>query len=251
MAMTTVPDDEYDDPESWNSDDPDYRALWDMTVGDLTAIENDPRHPLHEKAKIVGQEMMSPIVKVIEASTAPTQAAIAQGLGKWATTALAPLMEAQKKLDETYSPGIMRIGQSMADAFAGVSIPDVSPATIKGPIGRMERAETVVDLKSDEPPEATAAETRGALSEQAVDKLRAMLAVSNQQLELTNQQLEHMRRRADLDDTRAAEQVRRDRLLDARHLDTTRLSRKGVAGGWTAAILTAVAIIVSLWPKGS
>jgi len=232
--------DDDDDPKSTrHSDDPEFQRLWQMKFSELEAIERDPEHPLHQKALIVGREMLAPMAKAFEVSSRVTRAALSEGLGEYWRAALQPAIDASRFLEQKYTPGMMQIGEQLARAVKDM------PAV--GAID-MPRAPTSVDFSSNERPDATVAEVHDAAESVVVQRLSAMLDVAVKGLE-------HQQERSVVDDERARAQGQRDLLLDARHRDSTKLTRSGVTGGWVAALLSGmgiiVAIVIAMWPKGS
>jgi len=232
-----------DHPEDPKQADAQLQQLWEMTISELAKIEEDPDHPLHAKAKLVGAEMMAPFAKALRASTAPTRAALTNNLGEWARTALKPLYDASGHVSKAYEPGILRMGEEMAKALR----PTLAPDAKVGPSDILEAPEVVVDFTADEPPaDVTVAQVHDAAQAQVVETLAGMFKTAQEQLA-------HLRTRAEADDERDKRQQKRERFLDARHFDTSRMSRWGVIGGWAAAGLTAIAlamqVIASITPE--
>lgn len=48
-------------PKRRETGDPELDTLWEMSFDELAAINKDPDHPLHEKSKQVGREIMAPL----------------------------------------------------------------------------------------------------------------------------------------------------------------------------------------------
>lgn len=230
---------EPDDPESMRAGDPEFEQLWDMPYGDFRKIENDPQHPLHAKALVVGAEIMEPFAKALQASTAPTRIALTENLGAWAKTALKPLFDASAHLTDLYNPHISEAGKNFADAL-GTAVETATALDSTEPVSAVDvTSPTTIDFTADAVPEGfTVGQVHDAAQARVVEQLAGMVRIANEQLD-------HARSRARVEDERADEQQKRDKRLDARHLDTTKLNRWGVIGGWTAAGLTVVSIVIS------
>lgn len=234
--VTAADSEEPEEPESMRSDDPDFEQLWDMPYGEFLKVAEDPANPLHAKARIISAEIMEPFATAIQASTAPARSALTENLGEWARTALKPLYDVGANVSAAYSPEFAKMAQGMVKALRS----NAAASQPLGPVDISTSPSVVVDFAADQAPEGvTVGQVHDAAQAKVVETLAAMFTTAQEQLA-------HLRARADADDERDKRQQGRDRILDARHLDTARLSRWGVVGGWVAAGLAAVALVAQV-----
>lgn len=152
------------------------QRLWKMSLADFSKIEEDPSHPLHEHALVVGREMMSPVAAAFRAQTAEVAREYRERLGEWAQKALPPATKtvaesAQSPYQAAFDEFIRtnrRSGAGRADLDA--PLVGVSPQT---------GAE--VNFSQETPPDVTVAEVYDAAE-----------SVGHQMLGVQKEQLQHM-----------------------------------------------------------
>jgi hypothetical protein len=213
-----------------------------MSLGDFAAIEEDPQHPLHDKAKIVGKAMMAPFAQAVQKQNAELQRAIGSAFGRWAQKALTGATDAVIKS--------ARVSSSDAAGALNRAARASVTASLGEHLAAVTSSGTAVDFSDDELPDATVAEVHDAAQSIVIEGLTRLIDVQQAHLALLEKQ-------ATKDDARISRQeehsTARERILDARERDNARRAMSGVIGGWVAAGVAAISIIVTvmiaIWPK--
>lgn len=212
------------DTEPPPSDDPEIVALWDMPVGDLTKIVDDPEHPLHEKALVVTNHAFAPLTDALQ-EWFSSQEALAASI-------LKPITDLVPKVDSLV-PHIDSLVPAIDTSWISELVPKY-PAwqELRRSLPRPDRAEPLVvdaiDFDSETPPDASLGEVASAAGDAAVVVLQQLLAVQREQLE----------------QARADAATSGDALVVAREsLEAAKGSR--TAGWWAAGAAIAAALVAA------